>query len=98
QCGRRMEWACCEQPVDAGGLQRLSLLAMGVAGVFQLGGSLSGLYFNFAWVMGGWMIGLLAIVGLVYLVASVLVSLYHREGWRLWLYQCYWGKAAIPMD
>src|SRR5690606_41354073 len=54
--------------------------------------------FNFAWVMGGWMIGLLAIVGLVYLVASVLVSLYHREGLRLWLYQCYWGKAAIPMD
>src|SRR5690606_27793135 len=83
---------------EALNLQLGSLYAMGFLGSIQMLGSLSGFYFNFAWVMGGWMIGLLAIVGLVYLVASVLVSLYHREGLRLWLYQCYWGKAAIPMD
>lgn len=74
--------------------QGAALLVMGAAGAFQLGGGLAGLYFNFAWIMGGWMIGLLAIAGLVYLVSSILVSLHHREGLRLWLHQCYWGKAA----
>lgn len=98
QIDQQMGRATSQEQIDAMRLQQISLLAMGVAGIFQLGGSLTGIYFNFAWVMGGWMLGLLAIVGLVYLVASVLVSLYHREGLRLWLYQSYWGKAAIPMD
>ncbi|SFQ78569.1 hypothetical protein SAMN05216578_103390 [Halopseudomonas formosensis] len=98
QVGRQMERATSQEQTEALNLQLGSLYAMGFLGSIQTLGSLSGLYFNFAWVMGGWMIGLLAIVGLVYLVASVLVSLYHREGLRLWLYQCYWGKAAIPMD
>src|SRR5690606_25658894 len=98
QIDRQMERATSQEQTEALNLQLGSLYAMGFLGSIQTLGSLSGLYFNFAWVMGGWMIGLLAIVGLVYLVASVLVSLYHREGLRLWLYQCYWGKAAIPMD
>lgn len=98
QVGRQMERATSQEQRRALEIQRYALSAMAIGGAIQVGGSLSGLYFNFAWVMGGWMIGLLAIVGLVYLVASVLVSLYHREGLRLWLYQCYWGKAAIHMD
>src|SRR5690606_24571086 len=98
QIGQQMGRATSQEQIDAMRLQQISLLAMGVAGIFQLGGSLRRMYFDVAWVMGGWMVGLLASVGLVYLVASVLVSLYRREGLRLWLYQSYWGKAAIPMD
>ena len=90
----QMEKATSPEQEGAMRVQQLSLVAMGLAGAFQLGGSLSGLQFSFAWVMGGWMVGFLAIAGLIYLVASIVVSLYHREGLRLWLYQCYWGKAA----
>src|SRR5690554_7433505 len=83
QVGRQMERATSQEQTEALNLQLGSLYAMGFLGSIQMLGSLSGLYFNFAWVMGGWMIGLLAIVGLVYLVASVLVSLYHREGLKI---------------
>lgn len=94
QINEQMERATGQDQKGAMRVQRLSLIAMGIAGFFQLGGSVSGLHFTFAWVMGGWMVGFLAIAGLVYLVATIMVSLYHREGLRLWLYQCYWGKAA----
>ncbi|MEH6563721.1 MAG: T6SS effector BTH_I2691 family protein [Halopseudomonas sp.] len=98
QINEQMKKATSSEQAGAMRVQQLSLVAMGVAGAFQLGGSLSGLQFSFAWVMGGWMVGFLAIAGLVYLVASIVVSLYYREGLRLWLYQCYWGKAATVAD
>ena len=98
QINEQMKKATSPEQEGAMRVQQLSLVAMGLAGAFQLGGSLSGLQFSFAWVMGGWMVGFLAIAGLIYLVASIVVSLYHREGLRLWLYQCYWGKAATVAD
>ncbi|MEH6799887.1 MAG: T6SS effector BTH_I2691 family protein [Halopseudomonas sabulinigri] len=94
QINEQMEKATSQEQKRALEIQRVSLRVMAIGGGLQLAGSLSGLQFSFAWVMGGWMVGFLAIAGLVYLVASVVVSLYHREGLRLWLYQCYWGKAA----
>src|SRR5690606_4076297 len=87
QVSRQMERATSQEQLSALLLQRRALTAMTAAGLAQLGGRSAGLYFIFAWVMGGRLIGVLAIVGLVYLVASVLVILYHREGLRLWLYQ-----------
>ena len=98
QINRQMGRATSQEQILALQTQRAALRVMAIGGGLQLVGSLSGLYFNFAWVMGGWMVGLLAIAGLVYLVASVLVSLYHREGLRLWLHQCHWGKAAASLE
>ncbi len=93
EISRQMKGATSDTQSQALWAQGVAVAMMGFLGLAQLGGSISGILFNFAWVMGPWMIGLLAIAGLVYLVASMVVSLFYREGLRLWLHRCYWGKA-----
>lgn len=38
----------------------------------------------------------LALLGVIYLISSMIANQYKREGLRLWLYRCSWGKAPIP--
>ncbi|MFN3581876.1 MAG: T6SS effector BTH_I2691 family protein [Pseudomonas sp.] len=64
----------------------------GISGLQILGASL-GFFFGFAWVMGTALVAILAIAGVIYLISAVVANHYHREGLRLWLYQCRWGKA-----
>ncbi|WP_136248753.1 T6SS effector BTH_I2691 family protein [Halomonas borealis] len=67
------------------------------AGVFtaQMGGALVGrlLNYGFAWIMAPWIAWVFFIAGVVYLFSSYFASYFHREGIRLWLYQCHWGNA-----
>jgi hypothetical protein len=38
----------------------------------------------------------LALLGVIYLISSMIGNQYKREGLRLWLYRCSWGKSPHP--
>ena len=63
-----------------------------VAGV-QLVGSALGFWFGFAWVMSNPVTIIIALLGVIYLIASMVANQYKREGLRLWLYRSSWGKS-----
>ncbi|GGJ82911.1 T6SS effector BTH_I2691 family protein [Pseudomonas matsuisoli] len=63
-----------------------------VAGV-QLIGSALGFWFGFAWVMSNPITIIIALLGVIYLISSMIANQYKREGLRLWLYRCSWGKS-----
>ncbi|NUT79301.1 hypothetical protein HNO86_30095, partial [Pseudomonas sp. C1C7] len=62
----------------------------------QLMGTGLGYWFGFAWVMSKPVIIILAILGIAYLMISMAANRYKREGLRLWLYRCTWGRGSIP--
>lgn len=66
-------------------------LMSAVAGV-QLIGSALGFWFGFAWVMSNPVTIIIALLGVIYLISSMIANQYKREGLRLWLYRCSWGK------
>lgn len=63
-----------------------------VAGV-QLVGSALGFWFGFAWVMSNPVTIIIALLGVIYLIASMVANQFKREGLRLWLYRSSWGKS-----
>ncbi|MBZ9779936.1 hypothetical protein K9857_00015 [Pseudomonas sp. REP124] len=66
-----------------------------VAGIQTIGAGL-GYWFGFAWVMSNPVIIMLAILGIAYLTITMAANRYKREGLRLWLYRCIWGRGSIP--
>ncbi|UYG03914.1 hypothetical protein OCT51_00725 [Halomonas sp. LR3S48] len=80
------------------GAKFASTLVMGLVSGAQLLGATAGYLWSFAWIMSPWIIGVLAIAGIVYLFASLFASYYHREGIRLWLYRSGWGASPRWAD
>lgn len=60
----------------------------------QLIGARLGYWFSFAWVMSTPVTIILALLGITYLMVSMAANRVKREGLRLWLYRCSWGRGA----
>ncbi|MEG2966412.1 MAG: T6SS effector BTH_I2691 family protein [Pseudomonas sp.] len=69
---------------------------MAVISTGQLVGVGLGYWFNFAWVMSTPVTVALAILGIAYLLITMAANNYKREGLRLWLHRCSWGRGAKP--
>ncbi len=79
-------------------LQAKMVTVIGIAsvpGVQAIGAGL-GYWFGFAWVMSAPVTIILAVLGIAYLMITAVANRYKREGLRLWLYQCSWGRGAKP--
>lgn len=76
--------------------KRFIVGGMGAAATVQLLGAGLGYWFTFAWVMAAPVTILLALLGIAYLLITMVANRYKREGLRLWLYRCNWGLGAIP--
>ena len=72
------------------------VLGMSVTATAQLVGAALGRWFSFAWVMSTPVTIFLAVLGIAYLMITMAANRYKREGLRLWLYRCNWGRGAIP--
>ena len=68
---------------------------MSFIGTGQLIGAALGSLFPFAWVMSTPVFIIVAFLGIAYLMISMAANHYKREGLRLWLYQCNWGRGAV---
>ncbi|MWV14740.1 hypothetical protein F3I16_01670 [Pseudomonas sp. L-22-4S-12] len=73
--------------------KQFSLGLMTLISGAQIVGSTLGFWFSFAWVMSGPVAVLIAVLGVLYLLSSMVANHYKREGLRLWLHRCSWGKA-----
>ncbi len=93
QVSKDIAGASSEDEKDALEWKRLSLLGMAGVASFQLAGAIAGYWFNFAWIMSSPVTIVLGALGIAYLLFSVHANRYKREGLRLWLYRCSWGKA-----
>jgi hypothetical protein len=69
---------------------------MGAAAVAPAIGAGLGYWFAFSWVMSAPVVIIVAVLGIMYLMISMEANRYKREGLRLWLYQCSWGRGAVP--
>lgn len=76
--------------------KRQIVLGMFAVSTAQAIGATFGYWFGFSWVMSTPVTILLAILGIAYLLVSMAANRYKREGLRLWLYRCSWGRGAIP--
>ncbi|WP_339496258.1 T6SS effector BTH_I2691 family protein [Pseudomonas sp. RA_105y_Pfl2_P56] len=72
------------------------VLGMSLVASGQLVGASLGYWFGFAWVMSNPVTIILAILGIAYLMITMAANRYKREGLRLWLYRCNWGRGATP--
>ncbi|MGP9767988.1 T6SS effector BTH_I2691 family protein [Halomonas sp. AOP13-D3-9] len=52
----------------------------------------------FAWILGGWVSGILFAAGVIHLIASHFAARYNREGIRGWLYTSTWGNGEYQWD
>lgn len=76
--------------------KRIIVMGMSsIAGVQTIGAFL-GYWFGFAWVMSNPVTIILAVLGVAYLMITMAANRYKREGLRLWLYRCNWGRGATP--
>lgn len=76
--------------------KRIIVLGMfAIAGIQTVGAAL-GFWFGFAWVMSNPVTIILAVLGVAYLMITMAANRYKREGLRLWLYRCNWGRGALP--
>ena len=71
----------------------VALLFMSSVGGVQLVGSALGFWFGFAWVMSNPVTIIIALLGVIYLISSMVANQYKREGLRLWLYRSSWGRS-----
>ncbi|WP_279628416.1 T6SS effector BTH_I2691 family protein [Vreelandella songnenensis] len=85
--------------------ERVALFAkMGAGGVMagtaaaQIAGATAARSYAFAWILGGWVSGVLFAAGVIHLVASYFAARFHREGVRLWLYTSIWGRGGYKWD
>jgi hypothetical protein len=62
----------------------------------QLLGAGLGYWFTFSWVMSTPLTIAIAILGVLYLWLTMRANRYKREGLRLWLYRCTWGREPTP--
>ncbi|MFS2196868.1 hypothetical protein ACCD02_32650, partial [Pseudomonas sp. Pseusp88] len=53
-----------------------------------------GYWYGFAWVMSTPVAIILAVLGIAYLMTTMAANRYKREGLRLWLYRCNWGRGS----
>jgi hypothetical protein len=67
------------------------------AGVVPAIGAGLGYWFAFSWVMSIPVIIILALIGIAYLMITMEANRYKREGYRLWLYKCSWGRRAAEI-
>lgn len=75
--------------------QRLKFTSVAVSaliGVGSLGNGILFLMFDCAWIFGPWAVAVLFGAGIVYLLASIWIQYFHREGLALWLDNCIWGE------
>nr|WP_280040515.1 hypothetical protein [Pseudomonas sp. Hg5Tf]MDH2557708.1 hypothetical protein [Pseudomonas sp. Hg5Tf] len=72
-------------------VQGTGLVALG-----QLIGARLGYWVSFAWIMSTPVTIMLALLGIAYLMVSMAANRFKREGLRLWLYRCSWGRGATP--
>lgn len=70
-----------------------TLTAMTTVAGAQLIGSALGFWFGFAWIMSNPVTIIIALLGVIYLISSMIANQYKREGLRLWLYRSSWGKS-----
>lgn len=75
--------------------KQITLGLMSVVAGVQLVGSALGFWFGFAWVMSNPVTIIIALLGMVYLISSMVANQYKREGMRLWLYRSSWGKSPF---
>lgn len=71
------------------------VFGMSATASVQLIGASIGYWSGFAWVMSTPLTVILAIFGIAYLMITMAANRYKREGLRLWLYQCTWGRGSI---
>jgi hypothetical protein len=79
-------------------LERKYQIVLGMLAVSSaqaIGASL-GYWFGFAWVMSTPITIILALLGIAYLLFTMAANRYKREGLRLWLYRCNWGRGTVP--
>lgn len=74
-------------------VKKYTLIGMMVVSGAQLVGSTLGFWFGFAWVMSNPVTIIIALLGVIYLISSMIANQYKREGLRLWLYRSSWGKS-----
>ncbi|MBE0464604.1 MAG: T6SS effector BTH_I2691 family protein [Halomonadaceae bacterium] len=72
--------------------------AMTVTATAQIVGATMARSYAFAWILGGWVSGILFAAGVIHLVASHFAARFHREGARLWLYTSVWGRGEHKWD
>ncbi|WP_449102944.1 hypothetical protein [Pseudomonas extremaustralis] len=76
--------------------KRLIVLGMSAIPSIQVIGAGLGYWFNYSWVMFTPITIMFAVLGIAYLLISMAANRYKREGLRLWLYRCNWGRGAEP--
>ncbi|AIL63363.1 T6SS effector BTH_I2691 family protein [Pseudomonas alkylphenolica] len=72
------------------------VFGMSFAATTQLVGAGLGYWFGFAWVMSTPVTIILALLGIAYLMVTMAANRFKREGLRLWLYRCTWGRGTTP--
>lgn len=87
------------------GSERIALTAKTAAGSMmaatagaQIFGALRAGSHAFAWILGGWVSGILFAAGVIHLIASHFAARYNREGVRGWLYTSTWGNGEYQWD
>ncbi|MEG1817614.1 MAG: hypothetical protein RR264_17085, partial [Pseudomonas sp.] len=73
-----------------------AVTGMAATAAIQAIGAGLGYWYSFAWVMSTPVTILLAGLGLAYLLITMAANRYKREGLRLWLHRCSWGRGAKP--
>lgn len=76
------------------GFKYFSLGLMTIAFSVQSLGTVIGMWFSFSWVMSTPVVIIFAIIGAMYLLSSLAANYFKRDGLRLWLHHCSWGRNA----
>ncbi|ELY21502.1 T6SS effector BTH_I2691 family protein [Vreelandella titanicae] len=87
------------------GKERLALAVKAFAGFAMAGTAGAQIYGAaragskaFAWILGGWVSGILFAAGIIHLIASHFAARYNREGVRIWLYTSTWGNGEYQWE
>ncbi|MEG1042617.1 MAG: hypothetical protein RSE94_22145 [Pseudomonas sp.] len=72
------------------------VFGMSATAVSQLVGAGLGYWLSFSWVMSTPVTIIIALLGIAYFLVSMAANRFKREGLRLWLYRCSWGRGSIP--
>lgn len=98
QVGEDIDNATSLAEINALSIKQLMLWAMtGVAGT-QVVASALGHWFSYGWIMSSPVTITIVLIGVIYLLASLAANYLKREGLRLWLYRCCWGREPAWAD
>ncbi|TLX64203.1 hypothetical protein DN820_07770 [Stutzerimonas nosocomialis] len=95
QVSKDVDTATSKAEETALNVKMYTLMAMTTVAGAQLIGSALGFWFGFAWIMSNPVTIIIALLGVIYLISSMIANQYKREGLRLWLYRSSWGKSPI---